>query len=71
DGCKHCTQQLLGTAINQGISGRTIVAEIVRPDRHIMKSWLDEGSFVARRRWLQAGGFSRGQHLRRLLLAGQ
>lgn len=71
DGCEHCTKQLLGTEINQGISGRTIVAEIVRPDRHIMKSWLEEGSFVARRRWLQAGGFSRGQHLRRLLLDGQ
>ncbi|MFC0146140.1 hypothetical protein [Pectobacterium cacticida] len=26
---------------------------------------------MARRRWLQAGGFSRGQHLRRLLLAGK
>ncbi|WP_409161609.1 ATPase, T2SS/T4P/T4SS family [Pectobacterium sp. B2J-2] len=71
DGCEQCIKSLLGTSINHGISGRTVVAEIVRPDRQIMRFWLEEGSFAARRRWLKAGGFSRGQHLRRLLLAGR
>lgn len=71
EGCKACIMQLLGHPVNQGIGGRTIVAEMVRPDRDIMDSWLNEGSFVARRHWLKNGGFSRGQHLRRLLLNGK
>ncbi|HBM3184788.1 TPA: Flp pilus assembly complex ATPase component TadA [Klebsiella oxytoca] len=70
-GCRHCIMTLLGQPVNQGIGGRTIVAEMVRPDRRIMDCWLSEGSFAARQHWLKAGGFSRGQHLRRLLLNGR
>ncbi|HII0044768.1 ATPase, T2SS/T4P/T4SS family [Klebsiella variicola] len=70
-GCPACILHVLGRPVSHGISGRTVVAEMVRPDRAIMETWLAEGSFVARQRWLKAGGFSRAQHLRRLLLAGR
>ncbi len=62
DGCDHCVPHAGGDPEKQkadqrhGILGRTVVAEIVRPDQTLLDIVRKEGIPAARRYWLKARG---------------
>lgn len=62
EGCQHCYQ---------GVIGRRVIAEVIRPDARFMALFRHEGKLAARRYWVnEMGGITRGQHLLRYLHAG-
>ncbi|HEY2454466.1 MAG TPA: ATPase, T2SS/T4P/T4SS family [Scandinavium sp.] len=65
EGCERCRRvvSLTGRVVSRGITGRTAVAEIIRPDARFMALWREYGTAVARQYWLNAGGVSRRSHL--------
>lgn len=55
DGCEHCFH---------GVSGRTVIAEIVQPDAEFMRLYREKDTGAARRYWKEhLGGISRAEHL--------
>ena len=72
EGCQHCRQevQLTGRVVSRGITGRTAIAEVIRPDARFMALWLSHGTAAARQHWLNTGGISRRTHLLTRLNAG-
>lgn len=53
------------------MTGRTVLAEVIRPDARFMSLLLSHGTSVARQYWLQhLGGISRRTHLLRRLAEG-
>lgn len=71
-GCDHCRQTiaLTGRIISRGITGRTAIAEVIRPDARFMALWLEHGTAAARQHWINSGGISRRIHLLHRLNAG-
>ncbi|MBU9819871.1 Flp pilus assembly complex ATPase component TadA [Rahnella sp. BCC 1045] len=73
DGCEHCQKkvELTGRIVSRGVNGRTVLAEVIRPDARFMSLLLSHGTSVARQYWLQhLGGISRRIHLLRRLAEG-
>ncbi|AUH01899.1 pilus assembly protein [Prodigiosinella confusarubida] len=72
-GCEHCQKkvELTGRIVSRGVTGRTVLAEVIRPDARFMTLFLSQGAAVARQYWLQhLGGISRRTHLLRRLAEG-
>jgi type II secretory ATPase GspE/PulE/Tfp pilus assembly ATPase PilB-like protein len=66
DGCAHCrrTLELTGRVVSRGVTGRTVLAEVIRPDARFMALYLAHGTAIARQHWLKnLGGISRRRHL--------
>lgn len=73
EGCEQCqkTVELTGRIVSRGVTGRTVLAEVIRPDARFMSLLLSHGTSVARQYWLQhLGGISRRTHLLRRLAEG-
>ncbi|MBC8950065.1 GspE/PulE family protein [Xenorhabdus sp. TS4] len=61
-GCEHC---------HKGVTGRKVIAEIIRPDAKFMSIYRNKGKLAARSYWVhKLGGITRGQHLQKYLHAG-
>lgn len=61
-GCKHCYK---------GVTGRRVIAEVIRPDARFMELFRHNGKLAARSYWVnELGGITRGQHLLRYINAG-
>lgn len=74
EGCQSCQQkiELTGHIVSRGVTGRSIVAEVIRPDARFMSFYLTHGTAVARQYWLnKLGGVSRRMHLLRKLAKGE
>jgi type II secretory ATPase GspE/PulE/Tfp pilus assembly ATPase PilB-like protein len=62
DGCEHCYK---------GVTGRRVIAEVIRPDARFMELFRHHGKLAARSYWVnELGGITRGQHLMRYLNEG-
>ncbi|WP_168403351.1 GspE/PulE family protein [Erwinia amylovora] len=73
EGCEHCRKTIpqTGRIVSRGVTGRTVVAEVIRPDARLMQLWLSHGTAVARQYWVNQGGITRRQHLLMHLSAGR
>lgn len=74
EGCGYCQQkiELTGHIVSRGVTGRSIVAEVIRPDARFMSFYLSHGSAIARQYWLtKLGGISRRMHLLHKLAKGE
>jgi type II secretory ATPase GspE/PulE/Tfp pilus assembly ATPase PilB-like protein len=61
-GCEHCWH---------GITGRKVIAEVIRPDARFMLLFREQGKLAARSYWVHhMGGITRGAHLKRYIVAG-
>ncbi|HHO9701250.1 GspE/PulE family protein [Citrobacter braakii] len=61
-GCEHCYK---------GVTGRRVIAEVIRPDARFMELFRHNGKLAARSYWVnELGGITRGQHLLRYINAG-
>ncbi|WP_426575565.1 GspE/PulE family protein (plasmid) [Xenorhabdus stockiae] len=61
-GCNHC---------HNGVIGRRVIAEIIRPDAKFMTIYRNQGKLAARSYWVhELGGITRGQHLLKYLHDG-
>lgn len=61
-GCEHCWH---------GITGRKVIAEVIRPDARFMQLFREQGKLAARSYWVHhMGGITRGAHLMRYIVAG-
>ncbi|ELD2083753.1 Flp pilus assembly complex ATPase component TadA [Enterobacter hormaechei] len=55
-----------------GITGRRVIAEVIRPDARFMQLYRDQGKLAARSYWVHhMGGITRGTHLKRYIAAGE
>lgn len=55
-----------------GITGRKVIAEVIRPDAHFMQLYREQGKLAARSYWVHhMGGITRGKHLMRYITAGE
>lgn len=73
DGCECCQKkiELTGRIVSRGVTGRTVLAEVIRPDARFMTLYLSHGPAVARQHWLShLGGISRRMHLLQRLAEG-
>nr|WP_159466316.1 ATPase, T2SS/T4P/T4SS family [Scandinavium goeteborgense] len=62
EGCDHCYN---------GVTGRRVIAEVIRPDARFMELFRHKGKLAARSYWVnELGGITRGQHLMRYLNEG-
>lgn len=62
EGCEHCYK---------GVTGRRVIAEVIRPDARFMELFRHNGKLAARSYWVnELGGITRGQHLMRYLNDG-
>ena len=63
DGCDKCWH---------GITGRKVIAEVIRPDARFMQLFREQGKLVARSYWVHhMEGITRGAHLKRYIDAGE
>lgn len=61
-GCESCYK---------GVTGRRVIAEVIRPDARFMELFRHHGKLAARSYWVnELGGITRGQHLLRYINAG-
>ncbi|PQQ35627.1 pilus assembly protein [Photorhabdus luminescens] len=73
EGCEHCCQTitLSGRIVSRGVTGRSVVAEVIRPDARFFTLLMTEGKEAARQHWVSnLGGITRRQHLLHKLNAG-
>lgn len=62
-GCERC---------EDGVTGRTVVSEIIRPDARFMMIYQKQGKLAARDYWIRGlGGITRNQHVLMLVNAGR
>lgn len=62
-GCEKCWR---------GITGRKVIAEVIRPDARFMQIFREKGKLVARSYWVHhMKGITRGAHLMRYISAGE
>lgn len=56
----------------RGITGRRVIAEVIRPDARFMQLYREQGKLAARSYWVHhMGGITRGAHLMRYIAAGE
>lgn len=54
-----------------GITGRKVIAEVIRPDARFMQLYRERSKLVARSYWVHhMSGITRGMHLKRYIAAG-
>ena len=73
EGCTHCQQRLAMSdrIVSRGVIGRSVVAEVIRPDARFMLLYLTHGPAVARQYWVNSlAGITRVTHLLHKLAAG-
>ncbi|HGJ5221648.1 TPA: GspE/PulE family protein [Salmonella enterica subsp. enterica serovar Typhimurium] len=75
EGCEHCRKSVVlnghtVTTVGHGVTGRSVVAEVIRPDARLFHLLKTQGKEVARRYWMANGGISRRIHLLHKLGAG-
>ncbi|HGA5460459.1 TPA: GspE/PulE family protein [Salmonella enterica subsp. diarizonae serovar 50:k:z35] len=75
EGCEHCRQAVVlngrtVATVGHGVTGRSVVAEVIRPDARLFHLLKTEGKEVARRYWMANGGITRRTHLLHKLGAG-
>lgn len=72
DGCPHCRIEAGKHHISRGVTGRVVVAEVVRPDIHLLSLYRREGRLAARRYWHdKLQGITRCEHIRQLVNSGR
>lgn len=55
-----------------GITGRKVIAEVIRPDARFMQLYREQGKLAARSYWVHhMDGITRGMHLMRYIAAGE
>lgn len=55
-----------------GITGRKVIAEVIRPDARFMQLFREKGKLIARSYWVHhMGGITRGAHLMHYINAGE
>ncbi|MFZ9034858.1 MAG: GspE/PulE family protein [Francisellaceae bacterium] len=62
-GCQHCSYM--------GINGRTVIAEIVRPNAHILKNVRERNFIESYKSWRLSGGLTVKEHGLSKVLSGQ
>ncbi|EDQ2394242.1 pilus assembly protein [Salmonella enterica subsp. enterica] len=75
EGCEHCRKAVVlngrtVATVGHGVTGRSVVAEVIRPDARLFHLLKTEGKEVARRYWMANGGITRRTHLLHRLGAG-
>ncbi|EDV0068528.1 pilus assembly protein [Salmonella enterica subsp. enterica] len=75
EGCEHCRKSVVlngrtVATVGHGVTGRSVVAEVIRPDARLFHLLKAEGKEAARRYWMANGGISRRTHLLHKLGAG-
>ncbi len=75
EGCEHCRKSVVlngrtVATVGHGVTGRSVVAEVIRPDARLFHLLKTEGKEVARRYWMANGGITRRTHLLHRLGAG-
>ncbi len=68
EGCEHCRKSVvlngrMVATVGHGVTGRAVVAEVIRPDARLFHLLKTEGKEVARRYWMESGGITRRTHL--------
>ncbi|ECA1950148.1 pilus assembly protein [Salmonella enterica subsp. enterica serovar Virchow] len=69
DGCPACRKAVVingkqVATVGHGVAGRSVVAEVVRPDAKLFRLLVQQGKVAARQYWLQEqGGITRLTHL--------
>lgn len=72
EGCPHCRKRIRNRYVSQGVNGRTVIAEVVQPDTHLLDVYRKKGRLAARRYWhSQLKGITRHEHLMQRINAGQ
>ena len=72
EGCPQCRQSIRNRFVSCGVKGRTVIAEVVQPDAHLLTIYREQGRLTARRYWhRELGGITRLQHLMQLINAGE
>ncbi|UVO09271.1 Flp pilus assembly complex ATPase component TadA [Pectobacterium polonicum] len=72
EGCPYCQKKLNERIVSRGVVGRSVIAEVIRPDAKFMSLYRNEGQLAARQYWIDClGGVSRRTHLLHKLNAGQ
>ncbi|HBJ5622840.1 TPA: Flp pilus assembly complex ATPase component TadA [Salmonella enterica subsp. enterica serovar Hvittingfoss] len=74
-GCEQCRKSVVlnghtVATVGHGVTGRSVVAEVIRPDARLFHLLKTEGKEVARRYWMANGGITRRTHLLHKLGAG-
>ncbi|EAT4157089.1 Flp pilus assembly complex ATPase component TadA [Salmonella enterica] len=75
EGCEQCRKSVVlnghtVATVGHGVTGRSVVAEVIRPDARLFHLLKTEGKEVARRYWMANGGITRRTHLLHRLGAG-
>ncbi|EMI7380077.1 Flp pilus assembly complex ATPase component TadA [Salmonella enterica] len=75
EGCEQCRKSVVlnghtVATVGHGVTGRSVVAEVIRPDARLFHLLKTEGKEVARRYWMANGGITRRTHLLYRLGAG-
>lgn len=68
EGCEHCRKSVVlngrtVATVGHGVTGRSVVAEVIRPDARLFHLLKAEGKEAARRYWMANDGISRRTHL--------
>ncbi|GKW07666.1 GspE/PulE family protein [Pectobacterium sp. CHL-2024] len=72
EGCPQCQKKLNERLVSRGVIGRSVIAEVIRPDARFMSLYLEQGQMAARQYWLDhLGGISRLTHLLHKLNVGE
>ena len=70
-GCRSCEKLVKGARVSAGITGRTVIAEVVRPDASLLALYRAEGRLAARKYWhTTLKGITRSDHLKTLINSG-
>ncbi|EBX4463578.1 pilus assembly protein, partial [Salmonella enterica subsp. enterica serovar Muenchen] len=75
EGCEHCRKAVVlngrtVATVGHGVTGRSVVAEVIRPDARLFRLLKTGGKEAARRYWMANGGITRRTHLLHKLGAG-
>ncbi|HFW3088919.1 TPA: GspE/PulE family protein [Salmonella enterica subsp. enterica serovar Reading] len=75
EGCEYCRKAVVlngrtVATVGHGVTGRSVVAEVIRPDAGLFHLLKTEGKDAARRYWTANGGITRRTHLLHKLGAG-
>ncbi|EDL5693091.1 ATP-binding protein [Salmonella enterica subsp. enterica serovar Carmel] len=76
DGCPDCNRDVIINGrkrgvVGKGLTGRTVIAEVIEPDNRLFHILKTHGKVAARKYWLERmNGISRVDHLLRSINAG-
>ncbi|HEH8786878.1 TPA: Flp pilus assembly complex ATPase component TadA [Salmonella enterica] len=75
EGCEYCRKAVVlngrtVATVGHGVTGRSVVAEVIRPDARLFRLLKTGSKEAARRYWMANGGITRRTHLLHKLGAG-